>query len=204
MSKIIKAWYFEPEDGKLAYDDNRQIRKGRTHKIKGTPEPCSHGLHASKKLIDALDYAQSSKVWRVELSGAIVSGNDKLAATERTYIQKLDIEDILWEYARKCALDVVHLWDAPGVVVRYLKTGDEDLRAAARAAARDAAGAAARDAAGAAARAAARAAAGAAARAAARDAAGAAAGDAAGDAARKKQGQWLERRVKKAMKGAMK
>jgi len=28
-------------------------------------------------------------------------------------------------------LDVIHLWDAPKIVVRYLKTGDESLRDAA-------------------------------------------------------------------------
>ena len=54
-----------------------------------------------------------------------------------------------------CALDVIHLWDAPDVVIEYLKAGDGNLSAAtgvaawaaasvaARAAARDAAGAAA-------------------------------------------------------------
>jgi hypothetical protein len=33
-------------------------------------------------------------------------------------------------FARWCALQVVHLWNAPDVVVRYLKTGDESIRAA--------------------------------------------------------------------------
>ena len=88
---------------------------------------------------------------------------------------------------RRYALAVIHLWDAPDVVRRYLETGDESIRDAARAAARDAAWAAAwaatRDAAWAAARAAARDAARAAARAAAGDAAWDAAGDAAWDAA---------------------
>ncbi|MCB7127908.1 MAG: hypothetical protein J3T61_00015, partial [Candidatus Brocadiales bacterium] len=80
--------------------------------------------------------------------------------SERTVLWRLDIEDLLRDFTRRCALDVVDLWDAPDVVVRYLKTGDESLRDAARAAARDAKDAAraaardAKDAAGAAARAA--------------------------------------------------
>ena len=37
------------------------------------------------------------------------------------------------------ALDVIHLWGAPDVVVRYLKTGDESIRSAALDAARTAA-----------------------------------------------------------------
>jgi hypothetical protein len=40
------------------------------------------------------------------------------------------------EFARRCALDVAHLWDAPDVVRRFLETGDESLRYAAWDAAR--------------------------------------------------------------------
>jgi hypothetical protein len=155
------------------------------------------GLHASPDAFDALQYAPGSLLHRVELDGDIVSHGspvDKFAARRRKIVATIDAESLLWEYARKCALSVIHLWDAPEVVNRYLETGDESLRAAARAAAwdaardaawdaawaaaRDAARAAARDAAGDAAWVAARAAAWDAARAAARDAAWAAAWDA--------------------------
>ena len=111
-----------------------------------------------------------------------------MTKTGRTYVGVVEATVLLRQFARECALDVIHLWKAPEVVVQYLKTGDESLRDVAWAAARDAAWAAARDAAraaaGAAARDAAGDAAGAAAGAAARDAAWAAAGDAAWGAAR--------------------
>src|ERR1019366_595716 len=98
--------------------------------------------------------------------------DDKSVATERSYIARVDAEPILREFARKCALKVINLWDCPRIVKEYLETGNETKRAAAwdaaRAAARAAAGDAARDAAGDAAG----------------DAAWAAARDAAGDAAR--------------------
>jgi hypothetical protein len=61
-------------------------------------------------------------------------------------------ERLLREFARWCALQVIHMWNAPDVVREYLETGNEELRAAAGTAAR----AAARDAARTAARAAAR------------------------------------------------
>jgi hypothetical protein len=77
-------------------------------------------------------------------------------------------ERLLREFARWCALQVIHLWNAPDVVREYLETGNEELRAAARAVAGAAAWDAARDVA----------------RAVAGDAAGAAAWDAAWDAAR--------------------
>jgi hypothetical protein len=225
-------WYFSLDSKRLNFGDGRIIKLGRTHKVKGEIIPCNNGLHASPKIMDALSYASGHVVWRVELGGIIKShGNpiDKYAASERTYVSGgINIEGLLREFARKCALDVLHLWDAPDVVKKYLETGDESLRAAAwaaawdaaRDAAWDAAGAAAGDAAGAAAGDAAGAAAGAAAWDAARDAAwdaardaaGAAAWDAAGDAAgdaawdavgaaaRAKQNRRLTRMINRAIK----
>ena len=169
-SQFIDAWWFEPADGRLQFNDGRKPIKGRTHKVKCEPVLCESGLHASVRLIDALQYATSDVVWRVQLGGTIVHGNDKCAATERKYIHRIDIEPELFQFSRWSALQVIHLWDAPAVVREFLETGNDALRAAAW----DAAGDAARAAAGAAARAAARAAAGDVAWAAARDAAWAA------------------------------
>ena len=129
------------------------------------------GLHASGHPFDALWYAPwyapGSTLHLVELDGELIehgSPVDKVAARRRKIVATIDAEPLLREFARKCALSVIHLWDAPEVVKQYLTTGDESLRAAARAAARAASWAA--DAARAAAWAASRAAAGDAARAA--------------------------------------
>ncbi|WP_423176271.1 MULTISPECIES: DUF7666 domain-containing protein [unclassified Stenotrophomonas maltophilia group] len=167
-----------PADGELLVHD-------------GKVELCAQGLHASIDAFDALQYAPGNTLCLVELSGTIVRGDDKVAASERRIIKRIDAEPLICEFARWSALQVIELWDAPDVVRQYLTTGDESLRAAARDAAwdaawdaaRDSARAAALDAAWAAAWAAARAAARAAAWAAARDSARAAARDAAWDAA---------------------
>jgi hypothetical protein len=191
--KTIVGYWFCKNDLILPNGDGRKIEIGVTHKVEGEIVPCKHGLHASERPLDALSYAPGLVACKVILSGKIISHNgDKYAASERKYIHIADATETLRLFARKCALDVIHLWDAPDVVVRYLKTGDELLRAAAWDAAWDAARAAAGDAAWDAARAAAWAAAGAAAgapawaaaRDAAWDAARAAARDAARDAAR--------------------
>mgnify|MGYP000945635921 FL=1 len=206
-SQFIDAWWFEPAYGRLQFDDGRKPIKGRTHKVKCDPVLCESGLHASVRLIDALQYATSDVVWRVQLGGTIVHGNDKCAATERKYIHRIDIEAELFQFSRWSALQVIHLWDAPAVVREFLETGNDALRAAARDAARaapwDSARASARDAARDAARAAARDAASAAAwdsaraaaRAAAWDSARAAAWNAARAAARDAQNIELERLV---------
>lgn len=110
-------------------------------------EMCVRGLHASAHPFDALQYAPGNNLAIVELDGEILSDTDKLVATRRKIVRRINAESLLREFARKCASDVLHLWDAPEVVKQYLDSGDESLRAAARAAAWDAAWAAARDAA---------------------------------------------------------
>ena len=179
----IEAWHFcahtlrdgrpIPPDGEWLVHDGDVI-------------PCKSGLHASIRLIDALEYAPGSTLCRVILRGDIQHhGNDKIVGRERQIVWRIDATAVLREFARKCALDVIHLWEAPDVVRKYLETGDESLRAAASAAARAAASAAAW--------AAAWAAASAAAWAAARDAARAAARAAARGDARGAQNTRLER-----------
>lgn len=43
-------------------------------------------------------------------------------------IWQYDATPVLRQFAREVALDVAHLWNAPPVVLRYLKTGDESIR----------------------------------------------------------------------------
>ena len=100
---------------------------------------CERGLHASLHPFDALQYAPGETLCLVELDGEILRGDDKVCARKRKIIARFDATDLLRDQARKSALSVIHLWDAPAVVREYLETGDETKRAAAMAAARDAA-----------------------------------------------------------------
>ena len=154
----MKAWHFVGDtlrDGRPIPEDGVKL----VHE--GILIMCQSGLHASKEPSDALQYAPGHILCYVDCGGKIIHGDDKLVCSERTIIKRMNVEGLLWQFAREQALSVIHLWDAPEIVVEYLKTGNEDLMAAAWAAAGDA-----------------RAAAGAAARAAEWAAAGAAAGDA--------------------------
>ena len=163
----LLVWHFSAA-ATLANGDGRAIRLGDTLTVEGQIHPCYHGLHGSASALDALRYAPGPILWRCALGGAIVPHGDpvdKYAASERTAVAGgVDVTPMLRDFARQCALDVVHLWDCPPIVKEYLTTGDESLwaaawdaaRGAARAAAWDAARAAAWGAAWAAARAAAR------------------------------------------------
>jgi len=174
---VIRAYHFV---GAKLRDGRDVPPDGEWLVFDGKPEMCLRGLHASKHPFDALQYAPRNTLCLVECDGEIIEGDDKLVCTRRRILARFDAEAMLFEFARKQAMSVIHLWDAPAIVREFLETGDESKRAAARDAARDAAW----DAAWAAARDAARDAARAAARDAARDAAWAAARDAAWDAAR--------------------
>jgi len=135
---------------------------GKWLTFNGVPIPCERGLHASPDPFDALQYAPGDRLHQVYLSGTIVAHGspvNKFASQKRKIIASIDATPIMRLFARRVALDVIHLWDAPPIVKEYLETGDESkrdtawaaawaaARAAARAAACDAAWAAAGDAA---------------------------------------------------------
>ena len=146
MSKPVLAYHFT--DG-YRLRDGQPLVVGSEYVFDGEPVMCECGYHASRHVFDALEYAPGATLSRVECRKVTEERDDKLVCKRRTVIQTIDATDLLLRFARMCALDVIHLWDAPDVVVRYLKTGDESLRDAAwsaawaaRAAAMDAAWAA--------------------------------------------------------------
>ena len=121
----------------------------------GPLEMCASGLHASPTPWQALRYAPGAVLCEVEVEGIGAQDDDKVVARRRRIVRRVDVTEPCRAFARQQALSVAHLWAIPEVVRRYLETGEESLRAAARAAAWAAAGdawdaarAAARDAAG--------------------------------------------------------
>jgi len=100
----MKAFYFSRKDKRLRYGDNRTIRTGLTHKVKGEIKLCNNGLHASVRLIDALKYAPDSYLWLVDVPSGCHVGKDKLCGSSRTYLSGFNAEKLLREFARKQAL----------------------------------------------------------------------------------------------------
>ncbi len=154
----MKAWYFAPKNNRLRYGDDRLIRVGITHRVGVEPETCERGLHASLRVIDALQYAETSILYRVELGGKMDHADDKIAAQSRKYLKRMDIEKILFEFSRKAAkrnIEKIKPYttdDDYSLIIKWLDTGDQSLKgaawSAARSAARSAAWSAARSAAG--------------------------------------------------------
>jgi hypothetical protein len=128
MTEVVQAWHFV---GKL-------LRDGRPVPADGVPlihdgplVMCESGLHASERIIDALRYGPGSTICRVVCGGEMLRDTDKLVCRQRVILWRVKGEALLRDFARACARDVLHLWDAPDVVRQYLETGDEDIREAA-------------------------------------------------------------------------
>lgn len=164
------GWYWLPapdKDGNhwLANCDRRggasPFRPGLTQIERGPVLTCHRGLHASKRALDALQYAESAVVARVRLSGEMDHDDNKSCATERTILWMADATQVLHEFAcdvaEKALLSRRELGDEPDprswaaieAKRKWLRgeLSDSELeaaRAAAWEAARDAARAAAR------------------------------------------------------------
>ena len=95
---------------------------------------CSSGLHFSRHPFDALTYAPGSTLCLVEIGGEIIEpkGDNKGICSRRKIVKRGDMTELLRYFSRQQALSVVHLWDAPDVVLDYLMTGYESARDAAR------------------------------------------------------------------------
>ena len=93
------AYHFLRSDCCLGFDDGRKAVVGETLTVEGTPELCNHGLHASKRIIDALQYAPGPVCCLVEVGGEIVEGHDKLSGTSRKVLWIADISELLHNFA---------------------------------------------------------------------------------------------------------
>jgi len=127
------AWYFAQKSEELQYGDNRKIVLGETHKVDGPLELCKKGLHASERLLDALKYAPGNILFKVRLEGELLIGHDKVCATERTYIQRLDATEVLQRFARRQAMINISLIEPYcsaedyTLILRFLANGEKSL-----------------------------------------------------------------------------
>ena len=120
-------------DGRLGNGDGRQVVVGETLMAFEEIKLCACGMHASARIIDALNYAPGPRLWEVELKEERIDGKDKSVAFSRRAIRDFgDQTEALIEFARWCAdlakeyaatnrTDVVTAWAATAAASAALK-----------------------------------------------------------------------------------
>lgn len=107
--KKIKAWHFATYDRRLAYQPWMEVAPGYIYSEDGPIVICESGLHASRKLRDALAYAPGSYLCRVEMWGEVAEEDDKLVARHRHVIAAKDVSAELRLWACWCVRQYWHL-----------------------------------------------------------------------------------------------
>ena len=129
MSTPILAWWIAPDDMLMSHGDGRPVVMGETVTVEPPLELCKRGLHASLLPLDALAYRKGRNVVRVELSGEMLCGTDKLCAQHRKHLWVVDAQKLLVEFSCWCArraILVAHMIDPQ--VLACVETVDRWLR----------------------------------------------------------------------------
>lgn len=130
----VLAWHFVNNDGTLNHDlSHVKVTPGLFLTVDADKlELCEHGLHASIRAIDALEYASGNIVCRVRMGGTILYAEDKLVASERTVLWTANATHALQTFAIDCAERALQIvrdagfetdadsWAALEVARRYL------------------------------------------------------------------------------------
>ena len=99
MSNPVTGYWFAEAsaDGevRLANDDGRLVRVGESLSVRPPIILCTHGLHASRRILDALRYAPGPVLAVVRLEGTIIEDTDKCAAETRTVLWMEDVSKVL-------------------------------------------------------------------------------------------------------------
>lgn len=100
MEKTIRAWHFCAGD-KLR--DGTPLVVGKTYSVDGPLVMCEHGLHWSRRIIDALRYAPGATICLVEAWGNVEEQDDKGMSSYRKVIAKIDGTKLLRIFAADVA-----------------------------------------------------------------------------------------------------
>jgi len=116
MSAVL-GWHFIRGDMRLGYGDGREVKIGKWVSVDGPPILGEHGLHASRRAIDALTSLgwEGAVICRVELGGKIVHGDNMMVAQRRRVLWAAQAEGALRYFALGCGTKALqeHYPDAP-------------------------------------------------------------------------------------------
>ena len=109
----MKGWHFLQDDRRFRWGTREIVIPSKTYTAEGPLKMCQNGMHASKRIIDALQYAPGAIVCRVILEGELIHDSDKSVGRKRTVLWMLDATNILHEFACRCAESALKSIDDP-------------------------------------------------------------------------------------------
>ena len=98
----IQVWHFIRADHRTG-KGLLKVEVGQTLTVEGPLELYKHGLHGSRKALDALSYAPGPVACKAEIWGDIIEGKDNLCGRYRKCLAMIDATYILHEFACLCA-----------------------------------------------------------------------------------------------------
>lgn len=115
----ILAWHWLAEDRKTANDyrglGRVDVERGEVLTVDRPIVACHRGLHASKRVYDALYYAPGPILCRVRCWGQVDSHRDKIAAQHREVVWMADATEVLRRWACDMAEPFLCKGDSPAV-----------------------------------------------------------------------------------------
>ena len=111
----MKGWHWIRADHTLRTGE--VVVPNGIYRAVGPLKMCKNGVHASRRALDALQYAPGPVVCAVELSGEIQHDTDKSVARERRVVWMADATNVLHEFACTVATDALALVEARGMTV---------------------------------------------------------------------------------------
>ena len=129
----ILAWHFLPSDGRLQHKHNgsrgQRVEPGDILHVDPPLEICIWGLHASRRAIDALEYAPGAIVCRVACWGEIQEEqDDKLCAEYREVLWLADCDHELHEFACVITSQLLDLFESQGERVHPMSRHAIDVK----------------------------------------------------------------------------
>jgi len=142
--KHIRCWHFLQDDKRLRWGTKEVVKVGKTYTAEGPLVMCGNGMHGSRRLIDALQYAPGAVLCKVEIWDEVQKQDDKLVGRHRKVLAMVNAEKVLHEAACHFAEEALTLvgctdersWNAIKVKRAWLKgkATDKELDAAGAAA----------------------------------------------------------------------
>ena len=131
---MIKGWHFTTD---TLRDGSPIPRVGKWLHYSGKLVMCKSGLHYSLQPFDALQYAPGNILHYVEVKGEVLTQDDKGCSHYRRIVASMDATEMLRYYARMQAISCLDKGtrEPEQIVLDWLMTGDESIRAAAYSAA---------------------------------------------------------------------